>query len=92
MGAIQEIEEGGQRRYRCRVGHAYSPEDMLGDKAHAVEDTLWVALQTLQERAQMLATMARDDRAHGRWGPPPRTWRLHNWCFWWTTIRWRGPR
>ena len=66
MGAIQEIEEGGQRRYRCRVGHAYSPEDMLGDKAHTVEDTLWVALQTLQERVEMLETMARDDRARGR--------------------------
>lgn len=66
MGAIQEIEESGQRRYRCRVGHAYSPEDMLGDKAHTVEDTLWVALQTLQERAEMLDTMARDERASGR--------------------------
>lgn len=66
VGAIQEIEEGGQRRYRCRVGHAYSAEDLLGDKAQRVEDTLWVALQTLQERVEMLATMARDDRARGR--------------------------
>jgi two-component system, chemotaxis family, protein-glutamate methylesterase/glutaminase len=31
-----------------------------------VEEALWVALQTLQERAQMLESMARDDRGRGR--------------------------
>ncbi|HEX6615926.1 MAG TPA: chemotaxis protein CheB [Gemmatimonadales bacterium] len=66
MGAIQELDESGQRRYRCRVGHAYSAEDLLGEKGSAVEDTLWVALQTLEERAEMLASMARDDRVRGR--------------------------
>ena len=53
------------RRFRCRVGHAYSDEAMVAAKDDAVEEALWVALQTLQERVQMLETMARDDRRRG---------------------------
>ena len=67
-GAIQEIDEDGERRFRCRVGHAYSPADLMGEKARALEETLWVALQTLEERAAMLADMARHDHRRG-WTP-----------------------
>ncbi len=67
-GAIHEIREEGLTRFRCRVGHAYSTHDLLGDKATRVEESLWVALQTLEERAQMLELMAADDRQRGRHG------------------------
>lgn len=65
-GAIHEIREEGLTRFRCRVGHAYSSHDMLGDKAKAVEESLWMALQSLEERTQMLELLASDDRQHGR--------------------------
>ena len=64
-GAIREIEDEGIRRYRCRVGHAYSTEALVTAKDDGVEDALWVALQTLQERAQMLDTLAGQDRERG---------------------------
>lgn len=64
-GAIHEIREEGLTRYRCRVGHAYSSDALLGDKAKAVEEALWMALQTLEERVQMLQLMAEDDRQRG---------------------------
>jgi two-component system chemotaxis response regulator CheB len=64
-GPIHEIEEEGLTRYRCRVGHAYSTHDLLGDKGRAVEESLWVALQSLEERAEMLESMAADDRQRG---------------------------
>lgn len=64
-GAIQAIEEGGATRYRCRVGHAYSADTLLEEKDAALETSLWVALQTLQERVAMLDAMARDDRRRG---------------------------
>ena len=64
-GAIHEIREEGLTRFRCRVGHAYSTHDLLGDKAKAAEESLWVALQTLEERAQMLEVMAAEDRQRG---------------------------
>lgn len=65
-GPIREMEEDGLVRYRCRVGHAYSLESLIAARDDSVEDALWVALQTLQERAQMLNTMAGDDEARGR--------------------------
>jgi two-component system, chemotaxis family, protein-glutamate methylesterase/glutaminase len=63
-GPIRQIDDP-LRRYRCRVGHAFSPEAMVSATGAALEESLWVALQTLQERAQLLETMARDDQARG---------------------------
>jgi two-component system chemotaxis response regulator CheB len=65
-GAIREIEGEPIPRYRCRVGHAYSADELVAAKDRAVEDALWLALQTLQERAQMLESMAGEDRLRGR--------------------------
>jgi len=65
-GAIQEIRENGRLRYRCRVGHAYSADDLAIEKAKAVEDVLWVALQTLEERTQMLETLSHEEGQRGR--------------------------
>lgn len=64
-GAIHEIEDAPLLRYRCRVGHAYSVDDFVAAKGRGVEDALWLALQTLQEQAQMLETLAREDRHRG---------------------------
>lgn len=64
-GALREIDEGRVRRYRCRVGHAFSADDMVAEKEQGVESALWLALQTLQEQAQMLETMAHGDRERG---------------------------
>lgn len=64
-GAIREIEDEPVRRYRCRVGHAYSADDLVAAKGEGVEETLWVAMQTLQERGQMLEAMAEEDRHRG---------------------------
>ena len=64
-GALREIDDEPIRRYRCRVGHAYSADDMIAAKGHRVEEALWIALQTLQERTQMLETLAEEDRRRG---------------------------
>ena len=57
-GSLKQIDEGGIIRYRCRVGHAYSYREMLREKEQSVEQALWVAMQTLEERAQMLDGLA----------------------------------
>lgn len=64
-GAIREIEGEPIRRYRCRVGHAYSADDFVAAKSLSVEEALWLALQTLQEQAQVLETLAGEDRRRG---------------------------
>lgn len=72
MGALQRISDKQGGRYRCRVGHSYTPEDLFEEKKRAVENALWLALQTLEERAEMLDRMAVHEprqRSAGRPGP-----------------------
>jgi two-component system chemotaxis response regulator CheB len=66
-GAIREITDEGEpeARYRCRVGHTFTAREMAFGKAGEVERALWVAVQTLEERAAMLANLASADRRRG---------------------------
>jgi two-component system chemotaxis response regulator CheB len=42
-GPLFEIRDGRFLRFRCRVGHAYTAENML-EKSEALENALYVAL------------------------------------------------
>lgn len=64
-GALREVEGETVRRYRCRVGHAYTEDDFVAAKAKSLEDALWLALQTMQEQAQILDTLAAKDLERG---------------------------
>lgn len=64
-GAIREIVDEPIHRFRCRVGHAYSAEEFVRAKSLSVEEALWMALQSLQEQAQVFESLAANDRTRG---------------------------
>jgi two-component system, chemotaxis family, protein-glutamate methylesterase/glutaminase len=63
-GALWEIKEGNKTRFRCRVGHGYSQEALEEDQADKVENALWSAVRTLEERASILRGLAAEARKH----------------------------
>jgi two-component system chemotaxis response regulator CheB len=63
-GALWEIDEGGHLRYRCHTGHAFSQASLLLDQGTAAEESLYIALRTVEEKAMSLRRLA--DRMTGR--------------------------
>jgi two-component system chemotaxis response regulator CheB len=59
-GPLWEIQDGELLRFRCRVGHAFTAGSMMAGQADVIEEALWVALNTLEESAQMYRRMADD--------------------------------
>lgn len=53
-GVMWEVEEGELLRFRCRVGHAYTAEVLRTALSDSVEEALWAAMRTLEEKAALL--------------------------------------
>jgi two-component system chemotaxis response regulator CheB len=64
-GVLFEIVDGHVHRYRCRVGHAWSPHSLAAQQTFAVEGALWMALRALEEKAALADRMSTGARDRG---------------------------
>jgi two-component system chemotaxis response regulator CheB len=65
-GPLWEWSHDGLQRYRCHVGHAFTQRALIEDQDEAFERALWVALRTLEERTNMLMSLAQNERDKSR--------------------------
>ncbi len=65
-GVLWEVQENELVRYRCRVGHAFSPESLLAAQSEYLEEALWSALRALEESAALAERLQgrAEDRGH----------------------------
>lgn len=56
-GVLFELPGEPAPRFRCRVGHAWSPQSLAVEQTAEAEDALWIALRALEERAALLRRM-----------------------------------
>jgi two-component system chemotaxis response regulator CheB len=57
-GALWERTEDGAKKFRCRIGHAYSPDSLLDAEDESVETALWSAVRSLEESAAIARRVA----------------------------------
>jgi two-component system, chemotaxis family, protein-glutamate methylesterase/glutaminase len=68
-GSLRESRVEEVVHFRCRTGHAYSPETLLAKQDDVVEAALWAAVRSLQENAALARRMERRLSQAGRISP-----------------------
>lgn len=62
-GALSELRDTELVRYRCRIGHSYSPGTLSALQSEKIEEALWAGYRALEESAQLAKKLA--DRTTG---------------------------
>ena len=57
-GVLFERREGLLERFECSVGHVFSIESLSSAQADALENALWAAVRSLEDRAALLMRLA----------------------------------
>src|SRR5262249_39911660 len=65
-GPLWELRHKNLVRYRCRLGHALTAESLLEAQSEVLEQALWAAVHTMEERTRILDTLANGRREHGQ--------------------------
>ena len=64
-GGVLREAPGELLRFRCRVGHAFGADGLLAGQSQTVDEALWTALRSLQERAELARRLASRMRDQG---------------------------
>lgn len=65
-GPLWQMEADRVKRYRCHVGHSYTARTLLASQDLALEQALWAAMRTMEERGNMASVMAKKEEEYGR--------------------------
>lgn len=57
-GILVKVENDQISRYRCYTGHTYTEKALESEKIKRIEESLWVAIRMMEERKNLLETMA----------------------------------
>ncbi len=57
-GNLFEVDQGKLLRFRCHTGHAFTADALLRNTQHSLEEALWVAVRMMEERKNLLSSMA----------------------------------
>jgi two-component system chemotaxis response regulator CheB len=64
-GPLWELRHKQLVRYRCRLGHVFTAESLLEGQSEVLEQTLWAAVHTMEERTPILTSLASSSRERG---------------------------
>lgn len=72
-GVLFELNGKPAPRFRCRVGHAWSPGSLVAEQTITVEEALWVALRALEEMRPCTVGWRKQPNNTSGTAPPPFT-------------------
>ena len=64
-GVLEEVDEEGTLRFRCRVGHAFYGDELAAAQWTELEDALWAAVRGMEETAELAGRLAHRADARG---------------------------
>lgn len=64
-GPLWQMKAPDTLRYRCHVGHSFTARALVEAQDETVEEALWIALRTLEERARVLERISKDSLQKG---------------------------
>jgi two-component system, chemotaxis family, protein-glutamate methylesterase/glutaminase len=57
-GVLLQLKEGGNVRFRCHTGHAYSVDTLLAEFTEKTEEALWNAIRSMEESIILMRHLA----------------------------------
>jgi two-component system chemotaxis response regulator CheB len=67
-GALFDKREEAMIGFRCRVGHAYSPESLAAAQSQEIDAALWAAVRALEEHAALSRRLEQRMASSGKSG------------------------
>jgi two-component system chemotaxis response regulator CheB len=64
-GGLWAMKNEKLSRYRCHTGHVYTEKVLLEKQSEEMEESLWVCTRMMEERRNILQTMAWRDKEQG---------------------------